>query len=88
MFSIICVLAVASSGPATGQQTNQGDSTFIKQRAKEKAKVNKIEALAVKQKAAAQFNPKEISVDRSVPWQKASKNSSRHMKSRSKHVLD
>jgi hypothetical protein len=31
--------------------------------------VNKIEALVVKQKSV-RFNPKELTIDKSVPWQK------------------
>lgn len=38
--------------------------------------------------SAPRFNPKEISIDQSVPWQKAPKDSSRQMKSRSPHLMD
>jgi hypothetical protein len=37
------------------------------------AKVNKVDALTVKQKVVPQYNPKEISVDQKVPSTKAPK---------------
>ncbi len=37
---------------------------------------------------APQFNPKEISVDQSVPWQRRQKDTSRYMKSKSPHLFD
>jgi hypothetical protein len=49
-FSIICAVVIASSIPARGQQSNQTDSAFIKQRAGEKAKVKKVDALTWKMK--------------------------------------
>jgi hypothetical protein len=52
------------------------------------ARVNKVEALTVKQKVVPQYNPKELTVDQKVPSTKAPKDSSRQMKSRSPHVLD
>ncbi|HWE18360.1 MAG TPA: hypothetical protein VG758_14445 [Hyphomicrobiaceae bacterium] len=51
-------------------------------------RVNKVDALTVKQKVVPQYNPKEISVDRKVPSTKAPKNSPKFLKSRSPHVMD
>jgi hypothetical protein len=86
---LVCAaLVVAVSSGVSGQQAQQSDFSFAKQRAERKARVNKVEGITIKQKVTPKFNPKEIAVDESVPAQKSPKNSSRYMKSRSPHVLD
>jgi len=77
----------AVSSGVSGQQAQQSDLSFAKQRAERKARVNKVEGITVKQKVTPKFNPKEIAVDQSVPAQRSPKNSSRYMKSRSPHVF-
>jgi hypothetical protein len=66
---------VASHSLADARSTSQGSGQYVLTQSRHKAKVNKIDALTLKQKqtTSSKFNPKEFTVDKPVGWNKKPK---------------
>ena len=76
------VVLLGASGFAHAESNDRYNGKYLVAGAKHMAPARKGNS------NAPRFNPKEISIDQSVPWQKAPKDSSRQMKSRSPHLMD
>lgn len=82
------VVFLGAAGLAHAEGNDRYNGKYLVSGAKHTARADKSKSIATKRTVAPHFNPKEIAVDQSVPWQKAPKNSSRQMKSRSPHLFD
>lgn len=84
----VVVVSLGTAGLAQAEVGDRFNGKYLVSGATHMARTDKSKSTSAKKKSAPTFNPKEISVDQSVPWQKAPKNSSRQMKSRSPHLVD
>ena len=84
----VVVMLLGATGFAQAEGNERYNGRYLVKGATHMAPSSKSKSKAAKQPTAPQYNPKELSVDQSVPWQKAPKNSSRQMKSRSPHLMD
>ena len=82
------VMLLGATGFAQAEGNDRYNGKYLVKGATHMAPTSKAKRNASKQPTAPHYNPKELSVDQSVPWQKAPKNSSRQMKSRSPHLFD
>lgn len=82
------VVLLGTAGLAQAEGNDRYNGKYLVSGAKHTARTDKSKSISAKPKTAPHFNPKELSVDQSVPWQKAPKDSSRQMKSRSPHLFD
>lgn len=79
---------LGTAGFAQAEGNDRFNGKYLVSGATHMARADKGKNISAKKKSAPKFNPKEISVDQSVPWQKAPKDSSRQMKSKSPHLVD
>ena len=70
------VALLSTTGFVQAEGSDRYNGNYLVKGVTHRAPASKVKSNAAKQITAPEYNPKELSVDQSVPWQKAPKNSS------------